>query len=68
MAIVKSSRNDSSNSKRLASDRTALDIDVILAAQALSFGPSPADVIIATSNAKHLAQFIPAQDWSEIVP
>ena len=45
-----------------------LDIDVILAAQALSFGPAPSDVVIATSNAKHLAQFITAQNWSDILP
>jgi predicted nucleic acid-binding protein len=51
-----------------SSDRTALDIDVILAAQALSFGPAPSDVIVATTNAKHFTQFVTARDWSEIVP
>jgi predicted nucleic acid-binding protein len=50
------------------SDRTALDIDVILAAQALSFAPAPSDVIVATTNAKHFTQFISARDWTEIVP
>lgn len=45
-----------------------IDVDVILAAQALSFGSAPADVVIATSNAKHLSQFITAQNWSEILP
>ena len=45
-----------------------LDIDVSLAAQALSFGPAPSDVVIATSNAKHLSQFVTAQNWSEILP
>lgn len=45
----------------------ALDIDVT-AAQALSFGPAPGDVIIATTNAKHLSQFVTARDWQEIVP
>jgi len=44
------------------------DVDVILAAQALSFGPDPSDVVIATSNAKHLSRFVTAQNWSEIVP
>lgn len=45
-----------------------LDVDVILAAQALSFGPAPADVVIATTNAKQLLQFVTAKDWQEIVP
>lgn len=45
-----------------------LDVDVILAAQALSFGPAPVDVTIATTNAKHLSQFVSAKDWQEILP
>ncbi|MBL8227924.1 MAG: hypothetical protein JNL98_05585 [Bryobacterales bacterium] len=49
-------------------DPKALDIDVILAAQALSFGPAPADMIVATTNSRHLSQFIAAKDWQEIVP
>ena len=48
-------------------DSKDLDVDVILAAQALSFGPAPSDVVIATSNAKHLSRFITAQNWSDIV-
>ena len=53
---------------RPTADAKDLDIDVILAAQALSFGPAPSDVVVATSNAKHLSQFITAQNWSEITP
>ena len=53
---------------RPTADAKDLDIDVILAAQALSFGPAPSDVVVATSNAKHLSQFITAQNWSEILP
>jgi predicted nucleic acid-binding protein len=53
---------------RPTADAKDLDIDVILAAQALSFGPAPSDVVIATSNPKHLSQFITAQNWSEILP
>jgi predicted nucleic acid-binding protein len=51
---------------RPTADASALDIDVIIAAQALSFGPAPADVVVATTNAKHLSQFISAKHWSEI--
>jgi predicted nucleic acid-binding protein len=47
-------------------DPKALDIDVIVAAQALSFRPDSA-VIVATTNTKHLARFITAQNWNEIV-
>ena len=49
-------------------DPKALDIDVILAAQALSFGSAQADMIVATTNPRHLSQFITAKDWQEIVP
>ena len=52
---------------RPTADFKDLDIDVILAAQALSFGPAPSDVVVATSNPKHLSQFITARNWSEIV-
>jgi hypothetical protein len=36
---------------------------VIIAAQALSFGPAP----VATANPKHLAQFVSAKYWADIV-
>lgn len=52
---------------RPTADMRDLDVDVILAAQALSFGPAPADVVIATSNVKHLSHFIAAKNWTEIV-
>lgn len=46
----------------------ALDVDVILAAQALSFGAPAGGVVIATTNTKHLAPFIAARSWTEILP
>lgn len=48
-------------------DANALDIDVIIAAQALSFGPASAEVMVATTNPKHLSQFVSAKHWNEIV-
>ncbi len=48
-------------------DSKAIDVDVILAAQALSFGSSASEVIIATTNPKHLVQFINAKRWNEIL-
>jgi predicted nucleic acid-binding protein len=47
-------------------DPKALDIDVIIAAQVLSFS-SASEVTVATTNPKHLAQFVPAKNWNEIV-
>jgi predicted nucleic acid-binding protein len=53
---------------RPTADSRELDIDVILAAQALSFGAPAGDVVIATTNAKHLEQFVTAKHWTEILP
>lgn len=53
---------------RPTADVKDLDIDVILAAQALSFGPAPDDVIVATTNPRHLSQFVNSKDWHEITP
>lgn len=50
---------------RPTADATALDIDVLLAAQALLMRSSP---VVATTNAKHLSQFVTAQHWTNIVP
>jgi predicted nucleic acid-binding protein len=46
-----------------AGDKT-IDADVILAAQAATFGH--ADVIIATTNIKHLSRYVPADLWHNI--
>jgi len=52
---------------RPTADSKELDIDVILAAQALSFGAATGEVAIVTTNTKHLSQFITAKHWNEIV-
>ena len=52
---------------RPTAESRALDIDVLIAAQALSFGASPAEVVIATTNPRHLGQFINARHWEEIL-
>jgi predicted nucleic acid-binding protein len=49
-------------------DAKDLDVDVILAAQALSFGAAPDDVLVVTTNAKHFSPFVAAKNWQEIVP
>lgn len=51
-----------------ASER-ALDIDVILAAQALEFTESSDDeVVVATMNPRHLSRFVNVRNWQEIEP
>ena len=43
-----------------------LDIDVILAAQALEIGVPSTDLVIATSNVAHLGRLVPALEWRNI--
>jgi predicted nucleic acid-binding protein len=47
---------------------SALDIDVLIAAQALTFKASRSEVVVATTNAKHISQFVRAKHWNEIAP
>lgn len=53
-------------------DPKKLDIDVILAAQALTeggrLGIAPSQVVVATSNVAHLSRMISADLWQNIVP
>lgn len=52
---------------RPTADPAALDADVILAAQAQLIGEITGDlVVVATNNARHLAQFVDARRWQEI--
>jgi hypothetical protein len=46
----------------------ALDIDVLIAAQALSFAATRSEVTIATTNVKHLSQYTRVRHWSDIAP
>ncbi len=49
-------------------DVHALDGDVIVAAQVLSLGFAPSEIVIATSNVRHLSRFAPAELWENIKP
>ncbi|MBR8832974.1 MAG: nuclease [Stigonema ocellatum SAG 48.90 = DSM 106950] len=49
-------------------DPKKLDIDVILCAQALTLPVPPAAIIVATSNVSHIARFVSADLWTNIVP
>lgn len=47
--------------------REAIDADVILAAQAQGLAADGVETIVATTNIKHLAHFVDARLWHEIV-
>jgi hypothetical protein len=47
-------------------DIHALDVDVILAAQALNLGLPTSEFVVAIGNIAHLSRFVPAEEWSRI--
>ena len=47
---------------------TELDGDVLIAAQALNMGSRILDFVVATVNVRHLSQFVPADEWTNIEP
>ena len=53
--------------KPTASD-DALDGDMILCAQVLSFNLPASDFVVASTNTKHLSVFVPAEEWLNIQP
>ncbi|MFN8513701.1 MAG: hypothetical protein U0232_21165 [Thermomicrobiales bacterium] len=50
-----------------ASDQS-LDGDMILAGQVLTCGMLLGEIIVATTNTRHLSRFVPAADWPTITP
>jgi len=56
------------NRGRPTADDKALDADMILTAQTLSYADTDDDVIIATTNVGHLSLFTKAKRWQEIFP
>jgi predicted nucleic acid-binding protein len=55
------------NGKQTSSD-DSLDGDMILCAQVLSFNLDISDFIVATTNTKHLIDFVPVGLWRSITP
>ncbi len=49
-------------------DPKKLDINVILAAQALKLDAPASDIIVATTNVGHLSRFLAADAWTNISP
>lgn len=60
------------NAGYATADPHALDCDVILAAQALTWcdaiGLPPSEVVVASVNVRHIARFIAADLWENITP
>lgn len=56
------------NAGTATADPKELDGDVLIAAQALDTGLPPSEFIIATVNVGHLALFVPADLWTNILP
>jgi toxin FitB len=54
------------NQGQPVTDRHALDVDVILSAQALNGGWPTADFVVATTNVDHLSRLVPAALWRNI--
>jgi predicted nucleic acid-binding protein len=54
------------NEGQPVADPKALDGDVILAAQATLLAQSAIEVIVATTNVRHLSRFTDARLWQEI--
>lgn len=49
-----------------ATPRESIDIDVILAAQALGFAGAGDLLTVATGNVRHLSLFVDARNWNDI--
>ena len=49
-------------------DPKRLDVDVILAAQALTLGVPASELTVATSNVGHISRFVRADLWTNIKP
>ena len=49
-------------------DDKEIDADVVLVAQALLFAGLTDTLVVATYNVRHLARYLDARHWSEILP
>jgi len=47
-------------------DPKALDVDVILSAQALTLGLEREQIVVATTNVGHLSRLVPAALWQDL--
>ena len=44
----------------------SLDADVILAAQAATLRETAKDVVVASTNPRHISRFVPAEHWQDV--
>lgn len=59
---------ESRNQGFVTADKHALDGDVILCAQVLRYPIAASNIVVATSNVRHLEHFVTAALWKSIVP
>ena len=55
------------NQRLGTSDAKALDADVIMAGQVLTCGREPSEIAIATKNIRHIARYVNASLWQDLV-
>ena len=65
---AKAAKKATRTKKAPTADPKELDGDVLIAAQALDTGLPTSAFIIATVNVGHLALFVPADLWRNIIP
>jgi len=53
---------------RPTSHEESLDADVILAGQAATYPHTELDVVVASTNPRHLSRFVTAKSWQDITP
>jgi predicted nucleic acid-binding protein len=47
-------------------DARALDADVVLAAQSLTAGFAPSDIVVASVNVRHISRYVRCERWTDI--
>jgi predicted nucleic acid-binding protein len=69
MRLAAESWAESRRTGRPTAPDLAIDADVVLAAQAMTFARDTGmNVVVATTNPRHISRFVPSSNWPEIAP